>query len=386
MFFNQGWFKNFHIHLDDYVPPAIFDGLSDTSPVILLKAAQGRGKTLQVVNYVKRYITHDPNPTVLFITSRISQGEQLHAYCNANGVPLSDYREGGFGDHPVAFVQLDSLVRFMTGHSRTQLKRKYSEMCHKYGPNYDVLSSLADHYMNSLAGHIGRQVVDVVICDESEAMLSHIFSRTMADRRIEVFSMLYYIIKAARRCIFIDADLGDSTVDFALSCRINDPADFKGSEVSLHWLLAEPPMKTIYVTNKRQLFDDMVVTMSTDKEHALIGSDSKAEANRIADCIIEYNPTVRVQRYTADTDDQLKRELRKCETEWPKLDFVVHSPTITYALSFNPPNPHFDRQAYYFTARSINASDAFQMVCFFDSFSANLLLLLGCVSASSPTS
>ena len=153
---------------------------------------------------------------------------------------------------------------------------------------------------------------DVLIIDESEQVLTHLVSETIAGKgnAYRIFTLLRHLVGQAKHIVALDADLGWLT--FETLSRMNaDPWRSKGTpplwwrrkQVYLHINDVVPPgQKHVEVfASKNHLIGDLMQAIEAGKR-CFVASNTKSLVDKLAAAIRhQYGDTRRVIAITADT-------------------------------------------------------------------------------------
>lgn len=311
---------------------------------VLVKAAQGRGKTHAMAATIRRLRDMGRVRKVLFVVSRQSHAAQLVHEFRAHDIVLHDYRDTPHGyytdDVDMSVVQLDSLWRHMNPHEPID--------------DAEAEGLMQFFVCEPRSGVPGRPLpaIDLVVFDEFESTLMHLFADTMK-RQYVVFKTMVELLKKAKYVVAMDADAGDSSLDFLMSTR--------AVSVQIVWNVVPMPRRTYYFYGIMQPWLARLVHDVREGKCLYIASDSKAKLNTVflAIGVLCGGVIPDAMMYTSDTDDAHKRDLVDCETVWCQVRLVGASPVIVYGVSFAP--AHFHRVYMAFTRKSVTAREACQM-------------------------
>lgn len=163
----------------------------DVQRTIVLHGGMGTGKSFQTNAFLSRAMREieakQGRPArVLSITFRT-----MLAASNAKTFGLQVYNQETLAGRPLTdenliACQLDSLLR----------------LCSPVGEQ------------DGEATHRRARLYDIVIMDESESILSHLSSKTIADKRLAIFTIFKDLVRRANTLIAADADMDERTLSF----------------------------------------------------------------------------------------------------------------------------------------------------------------------------
>jgi hypothetical protein len=277
---------NIAITADEYLRvDRIEDGLT------LIKSPKGTGKTERL-----RSLLAEKGDSTLLIGHRVALIRQscerlgLECYLDIDG-PLERWRLG---------VCLDSLQRLRSGG--------------------------------------GLQRFSTIVIDESEQVLSHFLSDTMArENRGAIFVIFQALLRGAKRVIALDADLGWLTFE-TLTKLLNDaPSKRKGKAAP------KKPTRTHIYLNERatnrnievfrydyQLQGDLKRSL-VDKKRIFVTSNSKKRIDAISESVVEwFKGDVRQIKITSDTvnSDAVREFIEDPTKHALSYDLILTSPSL----------------------------------------------------------
>ena len=162
-----------------------------------IKSPKGTGKTFSLPRMFEPFIRHTPS-------ERLSHLDWFEENQDPGERPIDQSYDTGFSILLIGHRQ--ALIREMCQRLRLHC---YLDDESEYGVAESVLRDKQTRYgicLDSLR-KIRRKDYDLIIIDESEQVLSHFFSDTMANRRQETFAFFQSLLRASPRVICLDADL-----------------------------------------------------------------------------------------------------------------------------------------------------------------------------------
>lgn len=230
----------------------------------------------------------------------------------------------------------------LIGHRRTLI----GQMCARLGLGFYLDKNAPDKKVDTNRYGISLDSIqsiplmknyDFVLIDESEQVLSHILSDTLARKRNRVFQHLQHIIKKAKHVIALDADLGSISFNF-LS----------------HWARAETAEKPIALYVNQHEATGQSITIYHDQK-ALIGDVDRAlhenlrvyvtsNYKGLIDNILAKLKIDHAEKnflvVTSDTTNKehVKQFLEDASGQSPKYDAILASPSISSGIDITFPD------------------------------------------------
>ena len=219
----------------------------------------------------------------------------------------------------------------LTGQSR----RKHLERQKRYGVCLDSINIVqSDAY-------------DLVILDESEQVLGHFLSETMAARRSSVFRRFQSIVRSSKRVICLDADLswisfmtltdlaGARSKDLSFQDKSSSTNPFHSSKpvhvFINHWV---PTNRTIEVyKSKDHLISDLESDLGSGKK-IFFTSNSKKQVDRLASALLSKYPEKQILKVTSENSnsDHIQSILLSAKQKLPTYDLVLTSPSLSTGI------------------------------------------------------
>lgn len=232
-----------------------------------------------------------------------------------------------------------------------QSRRHQQERQRRYGVCLDSLNI------------VQLDAYDLVILDESEQVLGHFLSETMASRRQSVFRRFTTIVRESKRVVCLDADL--SWISFMtltdLACARSRNWSFQDQSTSTKE--SSMPSKQVHVFINR--FDSMgrKIELYESKQH-LIGdmesdieagkkifftSNSKNQVDRLSSILVQRFPDKKILKVTSENSnsDDIQRILLNAKEVLPQFDLVLTSPSLSTGIDLTFDNEQVVFQAVY---------------------------------------
>ena len=201
---------------------------------------------------------------------------------------------------------------------------------------------------------------DLVIVDESEAVLSQFSSPTMTKKKgcKEVFQDLF---SNSKKLVLMDANQTDKTYNVVNRLR--------GSKrVQCHVNLGDPnapkkwavPILGKSGKEKGLLMARAVVAKLNKGEKIAVYSTSQRYAARLKNKIQNLCPTKSCMLYDGKTDGNVKQQhFKNVDKYWVQYDIVIYTPTVSVGVSFEVPD-FFECLFVYAYNQSCPIQDIFQ--------------------------
>lgn len=261
--------------------------------ITLIKSSKGSGKT----DFIAKVVS-DPSVSVLLVGHRRSLIRHL-----CNRLNLSCYLDEGDG----------VLVNF-----------------HRYGVCLDSLMKV-------------REIeYDYIVIDESEQLLAHFLSETIAERRNSLIHRLRHHISKAKRVVALDADLGWTTFCFLNACpRIGTSRD---TTIFLNdYNETRKPLR-LY-ESKHHLIEDIRVAVREGKR-CYIASNSKKQVERLYEALRGLTGDDKIIRITSDNSQNSKIQALLSNIKDGARDYqvIITSPSVSTGvdISFDDNEEVFD--------------------------------------------
>jgi hypothetical protein len=216
----------------------IFDSNIIDSKQIILNADMGKGKTQYCKYIINQNIkfARRKTPSILFITCRQS-------FANFVCDTFSDY-------------QINNYLDFIKDATKYN---NYKRLCFQLESLLKVDKTIR---------------YDYIFIDDSESVLKQ-FSSTTIKHTIDIFNALSNIIKRSSKVIYADAFISNRTLNF-----VRDMRKKKENTYMIHNI--EPRLKDkIAKQVKGTDFNNMILTMLTEKKNIYIASTSKTKLNAL---------------------------------------------------------------------------------------------------------
>ena len=204
-----------------------------------------------------------------------------------------------------------------------------------------------------------RQHYDLVIIDESEQVLSHFMSQTMANKREHIFQRFKNLLRSSRNIICLDADL--TWITFNTICELGNARskdiaikteqkkkrkssasitedDSKAVSVYINSFKKKDQSVELY-NSKAQLIGDMLKSLECDSK-IYVTSNSKGLINEFSVIIKEKLPSKRTICVTSDNSatTSIQKFITNIKAELPSYDAVLASPSLSTGIDITFPN------------------------------------------------
>lgn len=200
-----------------------------------------------------------------------------------------------------------------------------------------------------------HHVFDWVVIDESEQVLQHACGDTVRDRRADVLAYLRGFLINARHAVYMDADLGPLTADYASEAHGADLALIANT-------YQHAPAALVRYANRADLINALYTTLEQNKRAAVMCA-AKSDADTLARDLAAKYPALRIRVITADeTPDADTRDfIANISTRCTEIDVLICSPSLSTGVSIAPAVPHFHATFLYATCTSQTYRDLLQM-------------------------
>lgn len=191
--------------------------------------------------------------------------------------------------------------------------------------------------MESLYKVKGKQNPQLLILDETEALLSIFDSPTLKDRRGDTYNYLVSLILSAKKVIFAGAFITQATIDF-----INH---FKKSKICIRNIYQPIEKKAICIPTDKFILrlEDSIVR---GEKNYIVYSSFTAQQSDIG--MLQGSKSDHVKEvmkgalnYSKNSDGKMITDLKKQEEVWNSATLVSATPTITVGNSYDPKNADF---------------------------------------------
>ncbi|WP_027040239.1 plasmid replication protein, CyRepA1 family [Mesorhizobium ciceri] len=217
----------------------------------------------------------------------------------------------------------------LIGHRRALIDSMCSAMglaCYLHDDQVDEpQSKRRERYgicLDSILKMVEERPYDVVVIDESEQVLAHLLSQTLAEKRPHIVHALICILARAKRVIAADADLSWTSFNFIKEWaeRRNGPAasqviinQYRSQKGKLHVFASETHLvgdfraaikqgkRCYFTSNSREKIKDIAAQIGEECPEIaclVVTSDETADKNPAAIAFIK-NPSVEARKYHA---------------------------------------------------------------------------------------
>lgn len=186
---------------------------------------------------------------------------------------------------------------------------------------------------------------DYILIDESEQVLAHFLSSTIAEKRIPVLHRFIHLISRAKRVVALDADL--SWNSFLRICEWRQKAAVSGQNTILINTFRSPRGTIRMIPTKQQLFAEVHKAVGANKR-CFVTANSRATIERLEAVLRKSYPDMALIAITSATvkklDDNVRAFLDDPRLESTKYQVVLASPSLGTGvdLSFEREQDHFD--------------------------------------------
>lgn len=179
-----------------------------------------------------------------------------------------------------------------------------------------------------------------VIIDESEQVFSHLLSETLRGRRNEVFNILIWVLRTAKRVILLDADLTTS-MTMELITMIRTAKKIKSEPfVGITNSYVFEGRKTIMYESWHHLLAEAVEAARSGERVFISTNVRESVADVLAPIFRELGKKVLlVTSLTTATDPDVVSFMTNTTEESKKYDVVICTPTVQTGVSID--NDHF---------------------------------------------
>ncbi|RWE84229.1 MAG: hypothetical protein EOS63_03655 [Mesorhizobium sp.] len=177
---------------------------------------------------------------------------------------------------------------------------------------------------------------DYILIDESEQVLAHFLSSTMAEKRLPVLHRLMHLISSAKSVIALDADL--SWNSFRRICEWRSKPDQLGNNRLIINTFRDEGRGTIHmVPTKRQLVGEIHNAIAEGKR-CFVTANNRGFIEKLEKSILAKSPEVALIAITSTTvqreDELIKSFLANPKLEAPKYQVVLASPSLGTGVDF----------------------------------------------------
>ncbi|RWE28575.1 MAG: hypothetical protein EOS78_31850 [Mesorhizobium sp.] len=178
---------------------------------------------------------------------------------------------------------------------------------------------------------------DYILIDESEQVLAHFLSSTMAEKRLPILHRLMHLISSAKSVIALDADL--SWNSFRRICEWRSKPDQVGNNRLIINTFRKEGRGTIHlVPTKRQLVGEIQNAIAEGKR-CFVTANNRGFVEKLEKSILAKNPEVVLIAITSTTvqreDERIKSFLADPKLEAPKYQVVLASPSLGTGVDFS---------------------------------------------------
>lgn len=319
--------------------------LCDKATVQCVSAPMGMGKTFAL----KKFLQKLPSRTkICILSSRISFSDSTQEGLNKLELGFKHYKQEN--QHNLyrcgrLIIQMESLYKISGENSMFDLKGKY----------------------------------DYVILDEFSSLCRQFFSTTMDAHRYINSIVFENLIRETGKVIVMDAFLKQDHIDLLRYFRPTD--DLKITR----YIHPNPVIRQCikFVKNKeeekensvedRQAIINKISSMAQEGLKIYVPSYSKEFVKDLCSAFKENGMGDKIQDYTADTSENIKRaDMRDVNTSWKKVQVVAATGTVGAGIDFS--EQYFD-VTFAIIGRSSKVEEQFQLIHRVRNTNQNLLYL-----------
>lgn len=275
----------------DYLP--IDRPLEESRKASLIRSAKGTGKTFALTTEIHRTLAKKRR--VLVIGHRVSL---LSEACQRHGLEFyQDYHDreewGDMSQKPGLAITFDSL------------------------PKLDLKK-----FKN----------LDLLVIDESEQALLHLTGETIKGKRPAVISYLNYLIKNAKKVVFMDADLSQTSYNYL--ARLIGPEKV---EVIVNTHKPEP--KTFIQYDRKAAMLDEIRGKLQDGKKIFVATNSRKAAIKLGRMLETAFPDLKgwlIHSHSVGTKEQ-QSAIANINQVIGNYDYIIASPTLGTGVSIDYP-------------------------------------------------
>ncbi|UDL87312.1 hypothetical protein LGH82_19175 [Mesorhizobium sp. PAMC28654] len=186
---------------------------------------------------------------------------------------------------------------------------------------------------------------DYILIDESEQVLAHFLSSTMAEKRLPILRRLIHLVSSAHKVIALDADLSWNT--FRRISEWRKKPDQAGNNHLVINTFRKNRGSIHIVSTKTQLGGEIHRAIAEGKR-CFVTANSRGFVEKLETAILEKNPEVRLITITSNSvqrsDDAIRSFLANPKSESTKYQVILASPSLGTGVdfSFDNEDEHFD--------------------------------------------
>jgi hypothetical protein len=175
---------------------------------------------------------------------------------------------------------------------------------------------------------------DYLIIDESEQVLSHFLSQTMADKRKQAMAVLRRLTENAKHVVALDADLGWTSFRFFSSCKKAD-APHNGTTVYINEFV-EPRGTLRMVKSKKQLTGELHRALAAN-ERCFVTANSKSFVDKVHTALVkEFGPDG-IYKVTSENSksEEVQTLINDIQTAARGCRAIVTSPSLSTGIDIS---------------------------------------------------
>ena len=181
-----------------------------------------------------------------------------------------------------------------------------------------VIKVLSDS--DAFADEFVIKVYDLVVIDESESVINHLFSNLITNKR-DVFDFIRGILTVSKKILVLDGDFGNRSYEFIKEL---------GNNLILENISTKVGKKFIFMDDKDD-FEEKIDKDLLNGKNIVIVSMSASEITKYME---KYEKKYKCILHTSFTSDKVKKELENVNKLWKKFQLIMYSPNIEAGVSF----------------------------------------------------
>ena len=295
----------------------------------LAAAEEIKHEGIEVIKYEKQYMDDYPEAKTLFVKASMGSGKT---------VALINKIKKLFADKPAAKVLVLSF--------RCSFGRELNQKLAKADLDFNLYSDIKDHItdahsrvvvqVESLHRLRWTSPPDLLIMDEIES-IQHQFISNTQKKLSDCWSVYRWAMSRCDSFICMDADLNPDTVKYVMDTRQD-----KTDAVYVHNTYLKSSKRVVFTAKEGDLLAKMHDLLN-HKKRLFIANTRSVEWNKsLKQTIEKRHRGIKVRCYNSSNSSrkQIKEELENPNESWIKYDVVICTPTIQAGLSFD--EKHFD--------------------------------------------
>lgn len=199
----------------------------------------------------------------------------------------------------------------------------------------------------------------VLVLDESESIISQLYSK-LSDKENENMKMFLYLVGKAKKIIAVDAYMTVRTINVIQSIK-----RFYGKSptTTMYRNIYKSHKRTKYfLTKDKNDWLGQLCYLLQEGERCVVAVNSKRDAQIINLAVTKIvKQRIEIGIYSSDTAESVKKEhFKDVNNYWDKYDLLIYTPTAGAGISFE--KNHYDYLFGFFTSASCDAEACLQML------------------------